>query len=441
MLARCVKRGAFLGLLAAALLAAPAAAAPTVNGEFEVSSIETNNKIAPGSDGNMWVTLNDVTNDVARIAPSGEVTEYDLGITGASGITGGPDGKLWVTHNMNVTSFSPGDPTGTKVTTEVAEILESHSIVTGPDGNLWVATSGNLVFVPPAEPDKAKAFPVAGLTPKDIDVAGSRLAIADSGGEPRVVTFAISAGEPVDRKDYKIPGASQGLAGNPDGQIAFSAPLAEPEEVGLINPPNEPVTRELLGDPFGVALGIDGAYWFAQFAFDSLARLTADNQLTALSGFAAGSGPRQIAAGPGNTLWVTLQNANKIGRVSGLEPPSPPPVVGPIAGPGAGAGGPPQTRIAKGPKRKVKTRRRRATVKFRFASRPKGARFECALTRVKRRRAKASRVRFRSCKSPKRYRLRPGVYRFRVRAVLAGVRDATPAKRTFRVVRVRRKRR
>jgi virginiamycin B lyase len=375
------------------------------------------------------VTLNALENDVARITPGGEVTEYDLGPIGASGITGGPEGNLWVTHNGGVTSFSPADPVGTKDPTEIIQIIGSHSIVTGPDGNLWVATDTNLVSIPPGDPEKAKAFPVAGLSPKDIDVAGSRLAIADSGGEPRIVTFAISGGEPFDQKDYKIPGASQGVAGNPSGQIAFSAPLASPEEVGLITPPNDPVTTELLGDPFGVALGIDGAYWFAQFAFDSLTRLTTDNQMTTLGGFSTGSGPRQIAAGPGNTLWVTLQVANKVARVSGLEPPT----AGPVAGTT------PETQITKGPKKKVKTKRKRAKVKFRFKSPNAGATFECALTKVKKKKKgkPAPKPRFKPCKSPQGYRVPVGKYRFEVRAVLAGVADPTPAKKVFRVVRKR----
>ena len=44
---------------------------------------------------------------------------------------------------------------------------------------------------------------------------------------------------------------------------------------------------------------------------------------------------------------------------------------------------------------------------------------------------------FKACKSPKEYRLKPGKYTFEVRAVLGGVKDQTPAKRSFRVVRVK----
>jgi hypothetical protein len=47
---------------------------------------------------------------------------------------------------------------------------------------------------------------------------------------------------------------------------------------------------------------------------------------------------------------------------------------------------------------------------------------------------------FAACKSPKAYRLKPGKYRFEVRAVLKGVADSSPASRSFKVVHVPRHR-
>ena len=37
--------------------------------------------------------------------------------------------------------------------------------------------------------------------------------------------------------------------------------------------------------------------------------------------FSAGSGPRHIATGPNNTLWVSLEQGKKIGRITGVTPP------------------------------------------------------------------------------------------------------------------------
>jgi len=44
-------------VLAGLLVPAPALAAPAVNGVFPLNSLEINNKIVAGPDGNMWVTL------------------------------------------------------------------------------------------------------------------------------------------------------------------------------------------------------------------------------------------------------------------------------------------------------------------------------------------------------------------------------------------------
>jgi streptogramin lyase len=431
---RLLNRAVALGLLVAALVATSAAAAPFVDGEFVVpGGFDSNNKIAAGPDGNVWMTVNSATNDVAKITPSGEVTEFDLEATNPLGITAGPDNLLWITRNGGVTRFSPANPVGTKDPIEVIEIVGNHAIVTGPDGNLWVATDNNLVKIPPNEPaTKKEVIPVAGLSPKDIDVAGSLIAVAD---QNRIATFTTGAVQ----KDYETPGelSTQGVAGSPSGQIAFSDPLANPEAVGLITPPNPAQITEVPGDPFGVAFGSDGAFWIAETAGHSLTRLTPDNQTTKLTGFDEKLGPRQIAAGPGNTLWVTNEDFNnfeipeKVARVSGVEAPAVPI-----------AGSAPETRIVKGPKKRVKTKRKRAKVRFTFRSPDAAAKFECALQKLKKRKGKkgkaAPKPRFKPCKSPKKYSLKPGKYRFSVRAVLNGVADPTPAKRTFRIVRVSR---
>jgi hypothetical protein len=77
--------------------------------------------------------------------------------------------------------------------------------------------------------------------------------------------------------------------------------------------------------------------------------------------------------------------------------------------------------ILKGPKGKV----HKTTVKFKFSSNEKGAKFECRLDRKK----------FKPCKSPKTYKkLKPGKHVFKVRAVKGKDVDATPAKRKFKIV-------
>jgi hypothetical protein len=203
------------------------------------------------------------------------------------------------------------------------------------------------------------------------------------------------------------------------------------------------------GDPFGVALGADGNYWFAMSAAHGLEQLTPTGQATALAfpGFEKWF-PRQVTAGPGGTLWVAMEvpgeNEYAIALVSGVEAPASP------APPTTGGGGPitvtekpvPNTTFGKGPRKVVKTTGAKATVKFTFSANVAGSTFQCKLTRVVTgtKKAKASKSAFAGCRSPKVLNLAPGKYRFAVRAVAAGVIDGSPAEKSFRVIRAPRHR-
>jgi len=425
----------FVSLVALACLligAGSAAAAPTIEGTFPLNAeVSTNNKIVAGPDGNIWLTVNDETNDVARVTPSGQVEEFDIeGILSPEGIAPGPDGNLWITDVEKAAKFNPGNPTGTDESFTVAGIGANAQIVAGPDGSMWVASNNQLVHFSPGNPTgSVNPVVVDGeISPKDIDVAGSLIVIADAGAGNRIVTFTTDETQ----KDFAIDGGSQGVAGGPGGQIAFSAPGASPEKSGLISPPGSASSFELLGDPFGVAFGGDGAYWIVQFLAGQLTRVTTSGEVSFLPGLPAESA-RQIAAGPNGTLWITLQKneakgvASSVVKVSGVltgtgNPPPPPPA--------------PQTKIKKGPKKVVKTKKKKAKVKFAFSSPTGGVTFQCSLTKLKGKKTKVAP--FKGCKSPKRYKLVPGRYRFQVRAVSGGVPDPTPAVRKFKIVRVKR---
>jgi streptogramin lyase len=422
--------GFLAGLLATLAVAAPAAAAPAVSGEFDVPGLGSGNKLVQGPDGNIWVTLDGNNRDVARITPAGAVTEFDLEAVTPKGIAAGPEGRLWIARNGGVVSFDPANPTATKKITDIALIGTEPSIALGPDGNLWATGEDKLVRIPPANPIAATAVPVPGLgATKDIDAAGSLIVAAAFKRIVAVTTAGAVVG------DQAIGGQAQGVAGNPNGQYAFTQPVSPPKEIGLLSPTAAPVVRSAEGtDPFGIALGSDGAYWSPEFIADGLTRIAADGTVTGLTGFAKASGPRQIAAGPGNTLWVTLEMTKKVGRVSGLEPPVAPQ---PQPQPTPTTPKAPEARIEAGPKGKVTTPRKRRQVSFRFSSPDAGASFECRLQRLPRKPvAKATAAMdFKACASPRTYRLRPGRYRFDVRAVLAGVADQTPEGRSFRIVR------
>lgn len=440
-------------VLVAALAWVPAAgAAPTFSGAFKLTTgkFGTNNKLVAGPDGNVWFTVETAGKEVAKITPTGQITEYALPeAAGATGIAVGPEGKLWLTAVEKAISFSPIDPEGTEKAFKVESIAANGQIAQGPAGEMWVASNNEITHFSPADPvGKNGGFmPIGELAPKDIASNGSGLVIADA-GHSRLVTVGADGKQGPDVPLGNGTMTSQGVAGSPNGQAAFSKSDGT-EGLGLVTPPGSPTAVLMPGEPFGVALGADGNFWFAMSAAHGLEQLTPTGQATPLAfpGFEKWF-PRQITAGPDGTLWVTMEEPVEseyaIALISGVEKP-PVPISTPPGGPIVVTEKPvPDTRIGKGPKKVVKTTGAKATVKFSFSSTVAGSTFQCRLSKVptgkKKKKAKASKGAFTGCSSPRVLKLAPGRYRFAVRAVAAGVVDGSPAERAFKVIRAPRHR-
>lgn len=302
-------------ITAAAALALPgsALAAPKIDGEFPLSA--SPNHLAQGPDGNVWVAMG---TKVARVTPAGGVTEFDpADITGANGIVTGPDGNLWITQSGGVAKFAPGNPNGAQKFA-VGAVSDPREIVVGPDGNLWTGSGDKVVKIPPANP--------AGATNKTITGMGAR-GIASSGNRLWVVDFAAKAVHSV-TTDFNVitkhPNAGVGpqeAAGGPNGQVALASPGAQ---VGLVSQGAAIKLFPSGPDPFGIRFASDGAYWFAEFASQTVGRMTTGGQVShPLGKFSAGSGPRYLTAGPNNTLWVGLEQSKKVGRITGVTTPPP----------------------------------------------------------------------------------------------------------------------
>ncbi|HZV72221.1 MAG TPA: hypothetical protein VFF79_00745 [Conexibacter sp.] len=315
-------------LIAAALAPALAAAAPAVNGEFSLTGKPVH--LAQGPDGNIWVALTDSTrgNDVAKVTPAGVVTEFDLPvIINTNGIVAGPDGNLWATHSGGVFRFAPANPVG-GTDFPVAQITDPRPIVVGPDGNLWTASADNALRITTA--GVATPFRVTGMTAHDIARGGDgNLYVADGSG--RVVGLTTAGATTF----YPTGGNLQGVAAGPGTQIAYTNPVNTPEQIGRITPGTlTPMTTDVPNvDPTGIVLGGDGAYWIANFGGNTLSRFTTGGQLTSLSGLSAASGPRYITTGPGNTLWVGLETAQRVARITGVTAPTTPPTTPPASPP------------------------------------------------------------------------------------------------------------
>lgn len=325
-----------LAAVITALSTAPAVAAPVVDGVFDLPGVTTNGQLTVGPDGNIWVALEDA---VGRVTPGGVVTVFktaDLNNTLGSptgGITSA-SGFIWVAQTpagkKPIVKIPPANPAGA---TEIAvpDITAGPNAMTlGPDGNIWTVLTGRIVRFSPSAPATNAKFLIAGLLPRGITSASDgTLWVTDVGNGGQLLNVTTAGVQ----TPYPVTGGPQGVAAGPDAQVVYANPNSTPQQIGRLSPGGTAQTldRPNGSDPFGVAFGNDGAYWIAEFAGNRLARVTTDGQLTTLSGFpaVAGQGPRQIVAGPNNTLWATIDkpgdSANtKIARIAGVELPPPP---------------------------------------------------------------------------------------------------------------------
>ena len=83
----------------------------------------------------------------------------------------------------------------------------------------------------------------------------------------------------------------------------------------------------------------------------------------------------------------------------------------------------PDTTLGSHPKKTVKTKKKKAKVKFSFSSDVAGATFQCKLDKGA----------FAPCTSPKTYKAKPGRHTFTVEALAPAGTDATPATFSFKV--------
>ncbi len=305
--------------LAAAVLApATAVAAPAVNGVFDLPDVP--HHLALGPDGNVWITMDGLTDNIARVKPDGTVDRYtSAAIVSPIGIVAGPDGQLWVTETNAVAHFSPSDPTAAR-RVDIAG-LTANAIAAGPDANLWTASGDSLYRI--GTDERFTPFRPTGLVGARGIAAGTdgNLYVADFLGAQvvGVTTAGAQAGL------FPTGGGPQEVAAGPGGQIGFTNPTNVPQQVGRFAPPDtrSVQTTNVPGtDPFGMAYAADGAYWIASFANDTLTRMATGGGVTTLTGFPRGSGPRYLTTGADGTLWVGLERSRQVARVTGVVAPT-----------------------------------------------------------------------------------------------------------------------
>lgn len=265
-----------VGMAVAALtltaLTAPSNAAVGNATEFEMPPFAAPYGVTLGPDGNIWVANGGGANAISRVTPTGTVTNFPLPTPGSNPrfIVVGSDGNLWFTQQSS-NKIGRMTPTG-----ELTEFLvptpdsQPWGIAPGPDGNLWFTQlAGNKI---------GRITTAGGI---------SEFPIPTTNSQPWGITAAPDAGPLM----YFTQQAGNKVAAiTMDGRIT-EVPLAAGSS------------------PQGIAAVANGV-WFAQAGTNRLAQLV-DTTVLEIT-LPAGSRPMMITEGPGQSMWVTLMNSNRV---------------------------------------------------------------------------------------------------------------------------------
>jgi streptogramin lyase len=306
-----------------ALALAPAVAGATPSGavvEYDVPTASAvPGAITPSFDGNLWFTET-AAGKVARITPSGTITEYPLGGSkGPSDIVRGPDGNLWFTETTG-NAIGRIDTDGNGYTEFALPNADSAptGITNGPDGNLWFTEStGNRIGrITPTGTLTEIALPNAASGPSGI-VAGPDDALwftETSGNRIGHVTTAGVVAETT------LPNANSGpdqLTVGADSRVWFTERTGD--RVGRLEANFTGLAEFTVptgSGPSGIATGCDGNLWYTARTGGRVDRLTTDG--ATITPFAlpdASSAPAGITSGTDRNLWVTESAGNRVARV------------------------------------------------------------------------------------------------------------------------------
>jgi streptogramin lyase len=287
--------------------------------------------ITAGPDGNLWIT-EDVGNRIARVTPSGTVTEFSAGISAGSspeGIAKGPDGNLWFTEPFG-NRIGRITPTGTVTEFGLGPAsIAPFNITAGPDGNLWfttlqcacvgrIAPSGTVTYVPTGNSYGPRDI----VTGPDGSLWVTETASVTSGAIARITTSGN-----ITQFTSGLSGAPANITAGSDGNLWFSETgffytlegvrtAYTPPEIGRITTAG--AITEFSTYTFGgagpIATGPDGNVWFSNGG--AIGRISPSGIATSYS---SSSSSTWLAAGPSDTLWYTIPQfpgPEGVGRLS-----------------------------------------------------------------------------------------------------------------------------
>ncbi len=309
--------------------------------------------ITVGSDGNLWFTEGrdfftpnpdpdtggTFHSNIARITPSGEITEFRVDCSCfPHDIVQGPNGVLY---------FSSNDGLGRIGTDGVVQPFVDAPFSVGGNavgagaGNIWITDfNQRSLWRYDIASGGFTEFPIGDgslLGPTDLVVDGSGLVWFGASGDQGVIGRLDPA--VTDKPDtparenvttFPIAGTPNALGIATDGKVWFTGRISD--MVGFLDPANSNQVRQFPtltpgAGPQQIAAAADGSMWFTQANVGNAARITPDGVITeagkaigrdpdsgleAALGIAVLPDPDGPEGGAGESVWFTMQAANKI---------------------------------------------------------------------------------------------------------------------------------
>ena len=159
------------------------------------------------------------------------------------------------------------------------------------------------------------------ITTTAVTSAQTATIAAHLGTSTAMAVLRVAPGSPtqVNITEFSVPTASGypfGIAVGPDGALWFAelsgTKIGRITTAGVITEYPLPVSSF----PNGIAAGPDGALWFTEGSRVKIGRITTTGVVTEYSVPTSSSAPYEIVSGPDGALWFTETSARKIGRIT-----------------------------------------------------------------------------------------------------------------------------
>jgi virginiamycin B lyase len=230
--------------------------AVTTGGAFSFYSVPSGavpQAVAAGTDGRVWFTANgfDGVDHVDAITTGGDVTDYPLptpGPTssdlppGVSGITSGPDGRLWFAETA-AGKIGAITTAGSMVEYPLRSGAQPGQLATGPDGAIWFTDGSGIGRITTSGASSS-------FQPQNCSGCNDVNGIA-AGADGRVwytqnyygdgSVVAMTPGGQVSR--FKVPSLgnevfffADAITAGPDGRMWFSLAADSPGGIGAVTP-------------------------------------------------------------------------------------------------------------------------------------------------------------------------------------------------------------